>query len=332
MGSGTSKPASAGPPGKAAASYAAPTENSSPTKTRPRRSSRSRASTHRDDSSHVLRDDPFWLLFLDPPQQCLELSATNRYSWEGATAWQERGFYRAAWEVLNDEGLARALLDAVRAEPDERFPVFIGGCVALNYHLLRRFHAPVAVPTSDVDFKVDIGEFMRKLLAARTDAPAGADKSEWSVAEAAAVQACFDQALAGFASYAQALLERMRLALVAVLPSVEAALAPHGIRVGPQGVRVFHKTHAAGRSGKPPLNLVPLSGGVFQLVVEMLPPAADGAAEGAAPFLWNVVDLESDWRSPKGRPRRVARPRPSRWLQTTQSWRSTGCVSSRPPR
>ena len=33
-----------------------------------------------------------------------------------------------------------------------------------------------------------------------------------------------------------------------------------------QGVHVYHKTHAAPRDGYPPLKLVPLSGGVFQLM------------------------------------------------------------------
>ena len=289
-----------------------------------------------DSASFLQNQSPFWLLFLDPPQQKLENNDTNHYSWDGATPTQERNLYRTVWTLLQDPpdkdhgglgGLARKLLDVLREESDERFPIFVGGCVPLNHYLVHHFGAPSAIPSNDIDAKADFGVYMRQLLAARADVPTTDDKAQWSDAERAAFQECFAEALAGFVEFAKRVLERMRVVMEEALPQIAAALAPLGIRVGPQGAMAVHKTHAAARNGKPPLNLVPLSGGVFQLVVELVPPDAvapappTGAARtirstpsspsilrggigssggGAAQtFIWNVVDLESDWKSAK---------------------------------
>lgn len=79
--------------------------------------------------------------------------------------------------------------------------------------------------------------------------------------------------------------------MVAALPAIEAALVPLGVRVGPKRVHVYHKTHTAGG-----LDLVPMSGGVFQLMVE-LEHVETGVEDGT--FMWNVVDLECDWKTAK---------------------------------
>ncbi len=79
------------------------------------------------------------------------------------------------------------------------------------------------------------------------------------------------------------------------LPAIAAEFEPLGIKLGPQAAHNFHKTHAANG-----LHLVPLSGGVFQLMVELEAPTG-------ALFEWNLVDLEADWKTavpachPKGR-------------------------------
>ena len=110
-------------------------------------------------------------------------------------------------------------------------------------------------------------------------------------------KACFDESLAMFVTYATELMEAFKEAAAALTEQFREELKPLGIEIGEKGVHVYHKTHAAPRGDNPPLHLVPLSGGVFQLMCELTPPA--GAAEGAETFIWNLVDLEADWKSAK---------------------------------
>jgi len=98
-----------------------------------------------------------------------------------------------------------------------------------------------------------------------------------------------------FVTYAKELMEAYKEAATALTDQIREELKPLGFGIGEKGVHVYHKTHAAPRGDDPPLNLVPLSGGVFQLMCELTPPA--GAAEGAENFIWNIVDLEADWKS-----------------------------------
>ena len=53
------------------------------------------------------------------------------------------------------------------------------------------------------------------------------------------------------------------------MEAIMIELTPLGVRVGPKGVFIHHKT--TGNLGK--LNLIPLSGGVFQLSIELSSPS-----------------------------------------------------------
>ena len=234
----------------------------------------------------------FALLILEPPQQKLELSATNKYSWEGATEEQERALYRATWRLFQS-GLGEALCGVLREKSHPHLLPYIGGNVPLNYYLKHNFKAPAPIPSNDLDIKVEFGTHMRALLAERGGGPSTADKESWSEEEAAQFKACFDESLAMFVEYAKELMEALKAAAEAVLEKITSELKPLGIGIGPQAVHVFHKTHAAPRGDNPPLHLVPLSGGVFQLMCELTPPG------GGDPFIWNLVDLEADWKSAK---------------------------------
>ena len=244
------------------------------------------------DAAAVPERPDFALLILEPPQQKLELSATNKYSWAGATEEQERALYRATWRLFQS-GLGEALCGVLREKSHPHLLPYIGGNVPLNYYLKHNFKAPAPVPSNDLDIKVEFGDYMRSLLAERGGGPSSADKESWSEEEKAQFQACFDESLAMFVTYAKELMEALKAAAEAVLEKITSELKPLGIGIGPQAVHVYHKTHAAPRDGKPPLHLVPLSGGVFQLMCELTPPA------GAEPFIWNLVDLEADWKSAK---------------------------------
>ena len=234
----------------------------------------------------------FALLILEPPQQKLELSATNKYSWAGATEEQERALYRATWRLFQS-GLGEALCGVLREKSHPHLLPYIGGNVPLNYYLKHNFKAPAPIPSNDLDIKVEFGDYMRSLLTERGGGPSTGDKESWSEEEKAQFQACFDESLAMFVTYAKELMEALKAAAEAVIGQITSELKPLGIGIGTQAVHVYHKTHAAPRDGKPPLHLVPLSGGVFQLMCELTPPA------GAEPFIWNLVDLEADWKSAK---------------------------------
>lgn len=271
---------------------------------RAQRSERSQR-THSDSSG---MEEPFWLLIMDPPQCSFEVSDLNRYCWPEATPAEQRLVYRRMWRLLMDQGIARKLMDAMREESDGRHPMFLAGCVPYNYYLAHRFQAPAPIPTNDIDIKVDIGGFVRQQLAARRDAPTSADRATWSAAQTAAYQACMDEAIASFVVYATRLMERLRGVLVEALPAIEREFAPQGIevcgsrqKVPQNGVCVHHKTHAAAKGNQPALHLVPLSGGVFQLMIELSAPCA-GPGKGAhanrpCTFYWNVIDLEADWKT-----------------------------------
>ena len=234
----------------------------------------------------------FALLILEPPQQKLELSATNKYSWAGATEEQERALYRATWRLFQS-GLGEALCGVLREKSHPHLLPYIGGNVPLNYYLKHNFKAPAPVPSNDLDIKVEFGDYMRSLLAERGGGPSTADKESWSEEEKAQFQACFDESLAMFVTYAKELMDALKAAAEAVIGKITSELKPLGIGIGPQGVHMYHKTHAAPRGDNPPLHLVPLSGGVFQLMCELTPPG------GGEPFIWNLVDLEADWKSAK---------------------------------
>ncbi len=62
-----------------------------------------------------------------------------------------------------------------------------------------------------------------------------------------------------------------------------------GVVIGPKGCHVNHKDHAADC-----LDFMPLSGGIFHLMVELVH-VQTGGAEGT--FFWSVVDLECDWKT-----------------------------------
>ena len=237
----------------------------------------------------------FALLILEPPQQKLELSATNKYSWAGATEEQERALYRATWRLFQS-GLGEALCGVLREKSHPHLLPYIGGNVPLNYYLKHNFKAPAPIPSNDLDIKVEFATHMRALLAERGGGPSSADKESWSEEEKAQFQACFDESLAMFVTYAKELMEALKAAAEAVIEKITSELKPLGIGIGPQAVHVYHKTHAAPRGDNPPLHLVPLSGGVFQLMCELTPPAG---ADGAENFIWNLVDLEADWKSAK---------------------------------
>ena len=100
-----------------------------------------------------------------------------------------------------------------------------------------------------------------------------------------------------FVKYAKELMEAFKVAATAAIEKIREELKPLGIGIGGKGVHVYHKTHAAPNARNPRgLHLVPLSGGVFQLMCELTPPAS---AEGAENFQWNIIDLEADWKSAK---------------------------------
>ena len=63
-------------------------------------------------------------------------------------------------------------------------------------------------------------------------------------------------------------------------------MRPLGICIGSAGCHISHKTHASNG-----LHLVPLSGGVLQLMVQL--------NKAGEIFEWNVVDLECDWKTAK---------------------------------
>lgn len=107
-------------------------------------------------------------------------------------------------------------------------------------------------------------------------------------------KACFGESLTEFVTYAGELMEAFKEAAAAMTEQIVDELKPLGISIGEKGVHVYHKTHAAPRGDDPPLHLVPLSGGVFQLMCELTPPVG---AVGAENFIWNLVDLEADWKS-----------------------------------
>jgi len=243
-------------------------------------------------AAKTLRPD-FALLILEPPQQKLELSETNKYSWAGATEEQERALYRATWRLFQG-GLGEALCGVLREKSHPHLLPYIGGNVPLNYYLKHNFKAPAPIASNDIDIKVEFGDHMRALLAERGGGPSSADKESWGEEEKAQFQACFDESLAMFVTYAKELMDAFKAAAEALSEQIRSELKPLGVDIGPQGVHVYHKTHAAPRGDKPPLHLVPLSGGVFQLMCEVTPPAG---ADGAEPFIWNLVDLEADWKS-----------------------------------
>ena len=262
----------------------------------------------------------FWDLVLSPPQQKLELTETNAYSWPGATEAEERDLYRATWGLLHARtglgGLTEALCAALRSHGDDpRFPLYLGGNVPLNYYLVQAFGAPAPIPSNDVDVKVDIGDHLRSLLRARGGSgdgaetmmpPSHSDHGDLTTPDAVArtdaqralFAACKRETIARFVAHAAALMAAMEAATAALLPEVERALAPRGFGLGAAGVHVHHKTHTAARAGKPPFHIVPVSGGVFQLMVELIHTASGHS------FLWNVVDLEADWKlaGPAGAP------------------------------
>lgn len=252
-----------------------------------------------DVASAPCKDDaePFWLLILDPPQQQLELSETNRYSWPGATAKEQQVVYRRMWRLLREGGLAHRLMDVLRQEADDKLPLFLAGCVPYNYYLTHRFGAPAPIPTSDIDMKVDFGTLLRERLAVHPAAPTTSDRTRWSESETAAFQACYNEAIASFVAYAKRLLERLRVVLVEALPAIEREFAPQRIEVPAGGIRIMHKTHAAAQGNKPPLHLVPLSGGVFQLTVELTAPGRGRGDRAPETFFWNVIDVEADWKT-----------------------------------
>jgi hypothetical protein len=142
---------------------------------------------------------------------------------------------------------------------------------------------------------------MREMLAEkRPDGPTQAELPHWTSwssrstdPESAVVKECFNEMIAKFVDYADKLMAALQATVARALPAIEAEFAPLGVSVGPRGTHVFHKTHAAPR---PPategLHLVPLSGGVYQLMVELRGPTGEM-------FDWNIVDLECDWKSAK---------------------------------
>lgn len=253
------------------------------------------------------RKESWWDLIMLPPQQKLELSDTNKYSWPGATERQERCFYCATWNLLHDRGLGEALCSELRTHASERFPLYLGGNVPLNYYLMERFGAPAPIPSNDVDIKVDIGDHLRSLLRARggADMPAShsdvgdhktPDANERTAAEKELFRECKQETIKLFVEHAAKLMAEMAAVTKQRLPQIEGELAQHGFKLGPEGVHIHHKTHTAARAGKQPFHIVPVSGGVFQLMIQL-------TYAGHA-FLWNVVDLEADWKlaGPCGKP------------------------------
>ena len=249
----------------------------------------------------------WWDLILHPPQQKLELTETNQYSWPGATERQERCFYCATWNLLHDRGLGEVLCSALRTHASDRFPLYLGGNVPLNYYLMERFGAPAPIPSNDIDVKVDIGDYLRSLLRARGGADMPASHSdvgdhktpnvkERTDDEKELFRACKQETIALFVEHAATLMAEMAAATKRMLPQIERELAQHGFKLGRGGVHIHHKTHTAAREGKPPFHIVPVSGGVFQLMMEL-------TYAGNA-FLWNIVDLEADWKlaGPCGKP------------------------------
>lgn len=248
----------------------------------------------------------FHKLYTAPPCQRLELSDTNKYSWPGATEAQETALYKATWSLLQRRGLGAGLCEVLRTVVDERLTLFLSGNVPLNYYLLHTFKAPAAIPSNDIDVKVDIGEHMRALLTDKGGPPAHdygknvpREPTEWTAEEKARVDGCCEEALALFVEYATRLMGALKARCSEFATAIEKEMAPHGIGFGPKGVHVYHKTHAAAPKNKDgtmgePLHLVPLSGGVFQLMVELTAPTPAKDV-----FIWNVVDLECDWKTGK---------------------------------
>ena len=120
----------------------------------------------------------------------------------------------------------------------------------LNYYLKHNFKAPAPVPSNDLDIKVEFGDYMRSLLAERGGGPSTADKESWSEEEKAQFQACFDESLAMFVTYAKELMDALKAAAEAVIGKITSERKPLGIGIGPQAVHVYHKTHAAPRGAR----------------------------------------------------------------------------------
>jgi hypothetical protein len=263
-----------------------------------------RAALAREDANNA-GQMTFWKIVFDPPQYRLECNETNKYSWVGAMPADESQCYTITWDILDKRGLSRKLMDVMRAEHHQHFTLFVGGNIPLNYYLTTKFGAP-KIPSNDIDIKIDIGNYMRKLIEERAPGePSASSRPKWETwstrsndPETAVLKECFDEALAEFVVHAKALMEELQKVAEAALPLIEQEMLPLGIKVGPRGALVFHKTHAA--SG---LHLVPLSGGVFQLMVELVHSSGDA-------FMWNVIDLECDWSSalPACHPKGVAKP------------------------
>ena len=291
----------------------------------------------------------FAKLITEPPQQKLELSDTNKCtqrqtaciplcrvrcvcrrltrrlpaaadSWAGATEAQERDLYKAMFRLFQKR-LGEALCGVLREKSHPHLLPYIAGNVPLNYYLRHNFNAPAPIPSNDLDIKVEFGEHMRTMLAAKGGGPPKnkPDKATWTEEETAVVRhpttsapvnnaklpadsqpflcqfkGCFDESLATFVTYAGELMEAFKEAAAAMTEQFRDELKPLGISIGEKGVHAYHKTHAAPKGDNPPLHLVPLSGGVFQLMCELTPPAG---AVGAENFIWNLVDLEADWKS-----------------------------------
>jgi hypothetical protein len=127
--------------------------------------------------------------------------------------------------------------------------------------------------------------------------PTGTAWAQWSDDDKVKVKACYDEAILEFVTYAKGHLDAISANIATLLPAITSELAPLGITIAPEqssnGVYVYHKTHAAPRGGKPGLHLVPLSGGVFQIMLEL--------AKGEHKFYWNIVDFEADWKSVQDR-------------------------------
>ncbi len=62
----------------------------------------------------------------------------------------------------------------------------------------------------------------------------------------------------------------MAEAIKGAIPEINDEFEKHDIKVGESGVHVHHKT--VGGSGEKTVQLVPLSGGVFQLMIELISP------------------------------------------------------------
>ncbi len=207
------------------------------------------------------------------------------YIWPDATPDDEAKFYFATCRLLNGP-VAQVVFDALR-DGDPAFPLFVAGTVATNYYLVNC--GGRAVPSNDINVKVSVGVPVREAIQA-----AGGLAKDWNGAKDQSescerAQASFDKVIREFVEYALLHMEQVKDALLKVQPTIAAALKPLGVSFADDAegpVIMHHKTHT-----DPPqrLNLVPLSGGVFQVVVRL---RKDGAS-----FSWNILDFEADWKS-----------------------------------